>query len=855
MREVRIKIDSSTISPNINKKQLKWAVNFLKRKINTNYISKNKNIECILVDHNSQNLNKYLKINTKNNIKESFLINPIKKDFSKVIIYGYDTRGLIYAITEIADRIENRTEKKLNLKKIFKKTSESPKTKIRSISKCFVSDIEDLKWFYNKTMWEEYLDMLISNRFNRFTFTLGMQYNYPYGNEFIKDVYFYLAYPFLVKPQGYEVYAEGINKQHRDKNLKMLKFISDEASKRGLDFQLAIWTQRYDFNNVPNANYQIKNIPKNYAEYCSDSLLNILKSCPSISGITLRVHVECGIPERDYKFWEIYFNAIKKLRRNINLDLHAKGIDNKLINLALNVTQDVTVSPKYIAEHMGLPYHQTSIRKQEMPPKIKVDKKWIFSEGERKFLRYSYGDLLTNKRKYGILFRIWPGTQRVLIWGDPDLARGYGKHSSFCNSLGVELCEPLSFKGRMGAGIKNGRFNYSKKKLRTKYDWQKYIYTYKVWGRCVYNYETDDDNYGRYFRKKFGKASGDLIHSLSYSSKILPFFTLVHGVSASNNSYWPEIYENMSTVDKAPNLPYSYDLHKPSRFGMATSQDPQLIMSPFDFATCIYKNNIIKKYSPITMSNWLKEYSLKSNKFLLKAVKKNRNLNTQEFRRLEIDIKILSSIGIFFSYKIRSSCYWELYIKSKNQYIGKSALKYYNMAYNAWYAASNISRKYYFKDLTYGPQSWLRGRWDDRLPAIKADIIKMKNILKNNKSKKFVFKNFDKIKNWKNNQQFKIQHKINIKNNGNIEIYLDYKKRDRKKLYVNFRSVNQSYKWKKSILILKNNKYFGKILKKNFSSEFPIQYYFELIDNNISLFCPGINKNLSNQPYYIINND
>ena len=32
------------------------------------------------------------------------------------------------------------------------------------------------------------------------------------------------------------------------------------------------YEKRYDFNEVPNANYQIKNIPKRYAEYCRDSL-------------------------------------------------------------------------------------------------------------------------------------------------------------------------------------------------------------------------------------------------------------------------------------------------------------------------------------------------------------------------------------------------------------------------------------------------------------------------------------------------------------------------------------------------------------------------------------------------------
>ena len=37
---------------------------------------------------------------------------------------------------------------------------------------------------------------------------------------------------------------------------------------------------------------------------------------------------------------------------------------------------------------------------------------------------------------------------------------------------------------------------------------------------------------------------------------------------------------------------------------------------------------------------------------------------------------------------------------------------------------------------------------------------------------------------------------------------------------------------------------------KLLQSEYPIQYYFELVNNNYSSFCPGFVKNLSNQPYY-----
>jgi hypothetical protein len=42
-----------------------------------------------------------------------------------------------------------------------------------------------------------------------------------------------------------------------------------------------------------------------------------------------------------------------------------------------------------------------------------------FSAGTRSFLRYGYGDLLREDREWGVLHRIWPGTQRLLLWGDP----------------------------------------------------------------------------------------------------------------------------------------------------------------------------------------------------------------------------------------------------------------------------------------------------------------------------------------------------------------------------------------------------------------------------------------------------
>ena len=62
-----------------------------------------------------------------------------------------------------------------------------------------------------------------------------------------------------------------------------------------------------------------------------------------------------------------------------------------------------------------------------------------FSAGSRSFLRYGYGDLLREDRKWGVLHRIWPGTQRLLLWGDPLTAAAHSRAFSFCGSDGVEI--------------------------------------------------------------------------------------------------------------------------------------------------------------------------------------------------------------------------------------------------------------------------------------------------------------------------------------------------------------------------------------------------------------------------------
>ena len=82
-----------------------------------------------------------------------------------------------------------------------------------------------------------------------------------------------------------------------------------------------------------------------------------------------------------------------------------------------------------------------------MPPRTKKDEGFFaLSSGSRKFLRYGYGDLLAENRRYRVLHRIWPGTQRLLLWGDPVTAAAYSRAFSFCGTEGVEKPDTEIFR-------------------------------------------------------------------------------------------------------------------------------------------------------------------------------------------------------------------------------------------------------------------------------------------------------------------------------------------------------------------------------------------------------------------------
>jgi hypothetical protein len=440
------------------------------------------------------------------------------------------------------------------------------------------------------------------------------------------------------------------------------------------------------------------------------------------------------VNEGSYYFWKTVFDGVATCGRKVEIDLHAKGLNQKMIDAAVATGLPVNISPKYWAEHLGLPYHQADIRAFEIPkPGQTATGLMSLSAGSRSFIRYGYGDLFKEDRQYGVLHRVWPGTQRLLLWGDPEMSAAHSKAFSFCGSVGVELMEPLSFKGRRGSGIAGDRCGYLDTSLKPRWDWEKYIYSLRVFGRLAYNPNTEPDVWRRYLVKQFGTGSEAVELALANASRILPLVLTVHGVSAANNLYWPEMYTNLSIVDPNNKNPF-FDTPSPKVFGNVSPMDPQLFLRINDFAEELLKGERSGKHTPIEYAQWIEDYADAAAKHLAQAETLTRGKRQSEYRRMVIDVTIQIGLGRFFGAKFRSGVLYAIYEQSGDRKALELSLKMYQQARNYWAEFADRARDVYKPDVTIGEMDVQRGHWFDRLPAIDEDIALMAKKLEQTQS-------------------------------------------------------------------------------------------------------------------------
>ncbi len=791
-----------------------------------------------------------------------------------ILVSGIDSLGYVYGLLELADRVEHGDDLN-NALHLSQAIEEKPANTVRCVSRYFASEIGDKPWYYDTEFWQGYLDGLVAARFNRFCLAYGLEYDFPRG---VTNDYLHFPYPYLVKVPGYEdvrvlqlADPEGnrlptpvpLSDEERERNLAALKYVAAEAGARGLHFQLGIWTHAYQWTDSPNAYHHIEGItPQTHAAYCRDALGILLKECPEIQGVTMRVHGESGIPEGSWDFWKTLFETFSKCGRTVEIDMHAKGVNQTMIDIGVATGMPVKLGAKYSAEHQSLGYNQTDIRALEIPkPSRNVEQTpFSLSSGSRSFTRYGYGDFFHEGSKAQILYRLWPGTQRHLLSADPEMASAYGRTAHFCGAAGIDLMEPLTFKGREGSGHAGSRCAYADASLNPKYDYQKFAYYYRVWGRKLYNPDTPLSTTRRSLRTTFGIGAEPIETALANSSRILPLVTSAHLVSASHHDWWTEINTNMPIAQLAAGRLY-WDSPAPRCFETVSPLDPQLFSTVVEHVQDLLNGNVSAKYSPIEVAQWIDKLIAASAQALTVARSKARGTSSPDFRRIEEDVVIMNSLGGFYAGQMRSATYYEIFKQTGNTRAGELALEQYTKARDTWARMAERASKVYVSDISYGRPLIRRGCWADRLPAIGSDLESMRNSLANPPAAMASTQDAERAIKM---ATMPPQRPVDIAHHKPepafhpgrplaVTVQVPAGSASVASARLHYRHVNQGERWLAVDMQAGNGNYTASIPGDYTDSLYPVQYYFEFRGRSGSAwFHPAFNATLSNQPYYAI---
>ncbi len=477
---------------------------------------------------------------------------------------------------------------------------------------------------------------------------------------------------------------------------------------------------------------------------------------------------------------------------------------------------------------------------------------------------------MAEKRGYGVLHRLWPGTQRVLLSGDPETASAYGRVSSFCGSVGMEIFEPLFFKGRKGSGLPGGRLAYADASLQpANNEFEKYHYTYRVWGRGLYNPEGGRECSRRWLRKQFGSGAEAAENALAAASKILPLVVTAHCPSAANNNYWPEMYTDMPIVLDPPHDPYG-DTPSPRRFGTVSPLDTEFFLTVEQFADELIAGQSSGKHSPAWVAGQLEDHAKRAEEPLREAKSRVSDAHGPEFRRLEADVAIQIGLGRFFAGKFRAATLYALHTRSNQSKPLEEALKVYREARSAWAKLAEDAKGTYASDVTYGPEAFQRGHWLDRLPAIDRDVAAMEQRLidvQNGRGPVAVeldvveqaVRNLVKPPKEERRPNLESMHTpaASFQRGALLTIQAQLPK-DRSLsgvtgITLRYRRINQAEIWQTAPMDGSGAEYSAVIAGEYTNSDFPLQYHFQIHEGTGAAWLyPGLQPGWRSQPYFYV---
>lgn len=626
------------------------------------------------------------------------------------VVSGFDDRGLMYGLLDVADRIGWSSDPNSPLSEVIEIT-EKPDVSERAIS---IYTMQRKYWesrLYDKSYWAQYLDMLAKNRFNSLVVIFGYE-----NGGFLAP-----CYPYFFDVEGFpDIEMVGLTPQQQQQNLDAFNRLIEMAHDRGIKFQVGIWDHIFRGGVQGTGSKETELAPNkpvdglvwgvdgdNLIPYTKAALLKFMKLVPGLDGIQFRMHDESGVKaEEQDEFWLDIFHLIKEVAPDMNLVFRAKRMPESVIQSALDVDVNFTIATKYWMEQMGMPYHPTHVN-----PQNQFDR------------RHGYADMLIYPQQYKIHWRLWNGgTSRILLWGDPEYARRFAESTHLYNGNGYEVNEPLATK--MEAQPHDTiPFDLLKPPYRYyDYEFERYWHFFQVFGRMGYNPETPPEVWQKEFEQRFGKKAGSLIQTaLHQASWILPRIV-------SSVYYYRSSFPTTRGWAEKQRLE---DLHI---YAKGEGSDIQQFASFDEEAQILIDGGETARILPSENSQWFKQTSTEIKELIEEAEKAIGNNRNKEFYSTITDLKILSNLALYHSRRIPAAVSYCLFERTNDVSALDDAITYEHQAIEAWKQIVDAAGDMYADDLMMGVRKVIRsddkdewvkelsGHWKDELVLLEKGL-------------------------------------------------------------------------------------------------------------------------------------
>jgi hypothetical protein len=749
------------------------------------------------------------------------------------VISGFDDKGVMYALLDVADRISWSKDSKHPLNEV-KEITEKPDVHERAIAMYTMNRAYWESRFYDEKYWIRYFDMMAQDRLNMLEILFGYE-----NGGFMAP-----CYPYFFNVDGFDdVRMVGLTQEQQERNLATMNNLIKMAHDRGIGIRLGIWDHIYSggvqSGGVAGAEkVSDKPVPGlvwglnagNLGAYTKAAFAKFVKVIPGLDGILFHINNEAGLKQSELlDFGLNFFRTVKESAPDMQIDIHAKGLTDSLINGALNLGVKFRISPKYWMEQMGLPYHSSHINRE--------------NQFDR---RQSYDNMLSYPQRYKMLWKYWNGgTTRVLLWGDPEYARRFAESTHLYNGDGYAVYEPLATK--MEAQPHNAQpFDLLKPPYRYyDYEFERYWHFYQVFGRMGYDPETSPDIWNKEFEKRFGAQTALFIEAaLHEASWVLPRIV----ASCYPYSYFP-------TTSAWPEKQRLGDL---PLYAKAEGSDTEQFAGFDEEAQLLLNGGETAKTLPSMTSRWLEQVSVDINQQIADAEKTIGNNRSKEYNSTIADLKILSNMALYHSRRIPAAISYCLFQRTHDIAALDAAIAYERNATEAWRQLVASAGDFYADDLAMGNRNkGLSGHWRDELTALEKGITKLEDERRDFKPDGNVklAPHYKTATDASNSKYFQISHQpvisapvgkpitINIKINAPAGV---------KRVHLRYRSVNQEKDYQTLQMAATGEKdmYQAVVPADQINPKWDFMYLIEVMDNNSKGFIyPDLNKET---PYVVV---